>query len=63
MLLTVPKAKMMSEAVNSAQSGANSHALKTVSMVYHKNGNDNDRSLPLIFAHLADAVVQHEGVK
>jgi hypothetical protein len=54
---------MMSEAMNSAQNGANSHALKTVSRVCHKNDNEFDSSPPLKFAHLACVAVQHEGVK
>jgi len=53
MLFTVPKAKMMSEAMNFAQNGANSHALKMVSRACRKNGNEDGSVLPLEFAHLA----------
>ena len=54
---------MMSEAMNSAQNGANSHALKTVSRACRKKGNEDGSAPPLKFAHLAYAAVQHEGAK
>ena len=53
----------MSEAMNSAQNDASSHALKTGNRVCRKNDNEFDSSLPLKFAHLACVAVQHEGVK
>jgi len=63
MLFMVPKAKMMSEAMNSAQNGANSRALKTVSRACRKRSNEDGSVSPLKFAHLAYAAVQHEGAK
>lgn len=54
---------MMSEAVNFSQNGANSYALKTASMVFCKNGNEDYLSPSLKCAHLACAAVQHEEVK
>lgn len=50
-------------ALNVAQIGANNRALKTANRVYRRNGNEGDPLLPLNFAHLAVAEVQHEEVK
>lgn len=54
---------MMSEAMNFARNGVNSHALKTVSRACRKNGNEYHPALPLTLAHLAYVALQHEGVK
>jgi transcriptional/translational regulatory protein YebC/TACO1 len=62
-LFTVPKAKMLSETLNFAQKEADNRALKTVRQAFRKNGSENDHSVPLEFAYLACAAVQHEGAK
>ena len=54
---------MMSEAMNYAQNGVNSHALKTVSCACHKNDNEYHPAPLLKCAHLAYAALQHKGVK
>ena len=54
---------MMSEAMNSARNGVNSHALKTVSRPCRKNGKEYHPARPPTLAHLAYAALQHEGVK
>lgn len=58
----VPKAKMMSEAANVFQNGANRCVLKTASILYRKNGSEGHPSFSLKSAYLAYVVVQHEGI-
>ena len=54
---------MLGEMVSFVLNGAKSPALKTVSRVCRKNGNEDGRSPLLKLASLAWAAVQHEAVK
>jgi hypothetical protein len=54
---------MLNEVVSFVLNDAKTPALKTVSRVCRKNDNEDGRSPLLKLAHLARAVVQHEGVK
>ena len=54
---------MLNEAMSFALNDAKTPALKTVSRVCRKNGNEDGRSTLLKLAHLAWMAVQHEGAK
>ena len=54
---------MLGEVASFALNDAKTPALKTVSRVCHKNGNEDGRSPRLTLAYLARVAVQHEGVK
>jgi hypothetical protein len=54
---------MLNDGVSFALNGANNLALRTVSRACCRNGSEYDRFPPLNLALLAEAVVQHEGVK
>jgi hypothetical protein len=55
----VPKAKMLSEAVSVDLNDAKTPALRMMSRVCRKNGNEDGSSQLLKFAHLAQVAVQH----
>ena len=54
---------MQNEVVRFVLHDAKNLALKTVSRLCRKNGNEDDRSPLLKLAYLARVAVQHEGVK
>ena len=56
-------AKMLNEVVRFVLNDAKNPALKTVSRVCRKNGNEDGHSPRLKLAYLARAAVQHVGVK
>jgi hypothetical protein len=59
----VPKAKMLTEVMSFVLKDVKKPVLKKVSRVSCKNGIEVGCSSPLKLAHLAEAAVQHEGVK
>jgi hypothetical protein len=58
-----PKAKMLNEVVSFALNDAKNPVLRTASRACRRNGNEDSRFPPLNLALLAEAAVQHEGVK
>jgi hypothetical protein len=54
---------MLSEVMCFALNDAKNPALKTVSKVCRKNGNEDGRSPQMKLAYLARTAVQHEGAK